>query len=555
MKAISFSLLSVLLILAGAQAQTAGKNLVQQADFEKSFPHAHPWTGLDDDGSLNVYVFYKRWENQMPQQNLINSEGNRVRADYPSSVGIGDLNGDGLPDLLVASSTGYFFYYPNSGTPTAPQFTYADIIPITISPNGIKIPCPKINLVDYNDDGLLDLVMGDYMGHLFFLPNVGTKQKPKFVTEFDYLQHEVKTNEKGHLWCNFLSPIYFDWTGDGKRDLICGEGTYSANNVYLIKNAGSNTTPLFDSYQRIPLLEGTGKEQLTPQIVDWNGDGKPDILLGERTGEVNVYLNTSTDPLKPSFDGPKPVLFGSSNKVGALSCPVPGDLNGDGLFDLVFGLPDGSIKVAYNTGSKEQPKFGAPVGLKGVDPGTKYASQNQWSILSNAYYYYLVPRRSLYHILHVVNNDEKNPATFEKDYTPPPQFLGKSSIKLEFLNIPTRFISGSMPLGEDKTYHIRWNGNFTMQDSVGYEVSFNYKTTGFSNAKIHIGGINFDSEDRVDITKEISATSSWSTFKEIFKYKSKEKGTSVGVSVEFTMDITAPDANFYLNSPSIIMQK
>ena len=41
------------------------------------------------------------------------------------------------------------------------------------------------------------------------------------------------------------------------------------------------------------IIPGYGREHLTPQVVDWNNDGKPDIICGERAGYVDLFLNTS----------------------------------------------------------------------------------------------------------------------------------------------------------------------------------------------------------------------------------------------------------------------
>ena len=45
---------------------------------------------------------------------------------------MGDLNGDGLPYIVVADPKGYFWFFPNSGTATAPKFTGGEIMPIWI---------------------------------------------------------------------------------------------------------------------------------------------------------------------------------------------------------------------------------------------------------------------------------------------------------------------------------------------------------------------------------------------------------------------------------------
>ena len=51
---------------------------------------------------------------------------------------------------------------------------------------------------------------------------------------------------------------------------------------------------------------------------------------------------------------------------GGISTVSTGDLNGDGLFDLVVGKTNGHIAVSVNVGTKTEPKFGAPMELKGT---------------------------------------------------------------------------------------------------------------------------------------------------------------------------------------------
>ena len=184
-------------------------------------------------------------------------------------------------------------------------------------------------------------------------------------------------------WGNLFSPAVWDWNKDGRWDLLVGEGSYSANSIHLLINKGSNDHPVFDESNRSVIAYGMGLEQISPCVVDYNGDGLPDLLVTERSGKVAVYLNNGT-PWKPGetleFDsfikagvpfaknesGTKPSPMDAAKGSGLLSlggiCTITAaDLNGDGLFDLIFGKSNGRIAVAYNTGTKEHPKFSNPV--------------------------------------------------------------------------------------------------------------------------------------------------------------------------------------------------
>ena len=176
----------------------------------------------------------------------------------------------------------------------------------------------------------------------------------------------LKTNARGQLTANLVSPAAGAWTGPGKTDLVLGEGTYSANAVRLYENVGSTGTPQFTEERSWVLAYGDGKEGLIPCVVDFDGDNRPDLLVADRTGQVSVYLNPGTG-WKPGQEVPfaSKVAFGASDRLPGLVSLCAADFNGDGLFDLILGLPNGRLAVALNTGTRGQPKFGPPQNLKG----------------------------------------------------------------------------------------------------------------------------------------------------------------------------------------------
>jgi hypothetical protein len=112
-----------------------------------------------------------------------------------------------------------------------------------------------------------------------------------------------------------------------------------------------------------------------PFIVDWNDDGKKDLVIGEElpnspsTGNIRVYLNQGTDPA-PAFDNYSVVYAGGSQLYRYRMNPVVYDLDADGLRDLIIGNDDGRVYFYRNIGNPGSPAFGATFDTLKTENGT-----------------------------------------------------------------------------------------------------------------------------------------------------------------------------------------
>ena len=146
---------------------------------------------------------------------------------------------------------------------------------------------------DFNYDGLDDIVIGNYgyfesgdnVGKLALYENTGTVSAPEFtlitrdlagISAFDF---------------NALVPTFGDLDNDGDKDMLLGE---SDGFVHFFKNIGPPEGPaqfiLF-----VPNYQGIDPgANAAPQLIDITGDNLPDLIIGEKNGNLNYYENTGT---------------------------------------------------------------------------------------------------------------------------------------------------------------------------------------------------------------------------------------------------------------------
>ena len=333
------------------------------------------WDGVDSDGYLAGFKYSAQ---------VVGDKGNITGLAMPPSVALADLNGDGKPDLLVADPTGYFRFYPNHGTAAAPRFTSAELLPLFLSStfkprahewydskdDAFRF-CPRFALADWRHTGLLDLLVCNYFGETLFVPNTGTARQPVFrqpTGPGGVASARLATSEKEPFWGNLFAPAAIDLDHRSQLDLLVGEGTYSANAIHLLRNVSNTGVPKFTDAKHTQIAYGDGREQLIPAVVDYDGDGNPDLLVADRTGEVGVYLNPGkSQPPGAEFKRVATLSFGGKSKLSGLCSVYAADFNGDGLFDIILGLSTGHIAVALNTGTKNAPTFGPIQELKGED--------------------------------------------------------------------------------------------------------------------------------------------------------------------------------------------
>ena len=135
---------------------------------------------------------------------------------YVSTPSFGDLNGDGKLDLISGDYYGYFHYFENTGTTSAPAFGLtASINPFALTNVGTY---SKPSFVDFDGDGDMDLLSGESNGDFYYFKNTGSPIAPAFAA--------ASTNPFAltNVSSDFTAPSFVDLDDDGDMDLLSGDG-------------------------------------------------------------------------------------------------------------------------------------------------------------------------------------------------------------------------------------------------------------------------------------------------------------------------------------------
>ncbi len=192
--------------------------------------------------------------------------------------------------------------------------------------------------MDYDDDGMLDLVVGDRNGYLHYYRR--TSDSPITLTQEPDLVCGGVTIDVGEN----SAPVCVDWDDDGNRDLLVGT---QAGTVRLYMNDTIDTDPVYNVYSN---LQSSGSDinlyRNCPQVCDMDQDGKKDLLCGANDYNIYYFRNTGTDA-NPVFSGSETIInTGSSGARFWVD-----DWNEDGLLDVLASNYNGFVQVYIQTGT------------------------------------------------------------------------------------------------------------------------------------------------------------------------------------------------------------
>ncbi|MDB4666181.1 exo-alpha-sialidase [Akkermansiaceae bacterium] len=238
--------------------------------------------------------------------------------------------------------------------------------PLKIEAGGAPIDVygwPSPNFADFDGDGDLDLLCGEFLDGFTYFQNIGSATNPEYGAGLKLVGADGQALAM-HL--QMITPTALDWDKDGDFDLIVGD---EDGRVALVENVSPEGASLPVFKQPIYFQQEADELKFgalaTPFAHDWDKDGDEDILCGNTAGNIALFTNLDGKGTKWSA----PELLKADHKVfrimaganGSIQGPAEAkwgyttlsvaDWNDDGHDDILVNSIWPKLQLLRNTGS------------------------------------------------------------------------------------------------------------------------------------------------------------------------------------------------------------
>ena len=173
---------------------------------------------------------------------------------------------------------GYIYFTENVGSDDSPEYSKTAV---RLAAGGGDIDVygwPSPNFADFDGDGDLDLLCGEFMDGFTYFQNTGTKTNPVYSAG---VRLKNGTGQQLAMHLQMITPTAIDWDGDGRLDVLVN----SENATWYRNCEDRNGKVVLKKIGNLARRNVAGHTS-SPAVADLNNDAKPDLIVGSENGRI-----------------------------------------------------------------------------------------------------------------------------------------------------------------------------------------------------------------------------------------------------------------------------